>query len=64
MSHLDHNFSILEGFRRNIKPKIIANPYNLQMLSEKENIAKRDSCWVTEAQLDKDYIEFIKTLRG
>jgi hypothetical protein len=38
--HLDHKFSVLDGFKNNIAPYVLANPTNLQMLSESKNIAK------------------------
>jgi hypothetical protein len=38
--HLDHKFSVLDGFRNCISPYVMANPMNLQMLSESENISK------------------------
>ncbi len=40
--HLDHIFPVIEGFRRNIPIKYIANPYNLQMLWWKKNFIKHD----------------------
>jgi hypothetical protein len=38
--HLDHKFSVLDGFRNNIAPHVMACAFNLQMLPAKENIAK------------------------
>lgn len=49
--HVDHKFSVLEGFKNNILPKIIADPSNLQMLTEKENISKDFRCSITKRQL-------------
>jgi hypothetical protein len=49
--HLDHKFSIYEGFRRNILPYIIASVNNLEMLKEAENISKGKNCSITEKQL-------------
>jgi hypothetical protein len=49
--HLDHKFSIYEGFRRGILPYIIASVNNLEMLMESENISKSKSCSITEKQL-------------
>jgi len=56
--HLDHIFSVIEGFRCNIPPEVIANPYNLHMLTEKENICKYDSCWQTKKMLYQRYYKF------
>jgi hypothetical protein len=43
-NHLDHKFSIVEGFLKNIDPKIIASKENLQMLPSTENISKGRKC--------------------
>ena len=40
--HLDHVYSIMDGFRNNVSVEIIAHPNNLQMLTEHDNIMKRD----------------------
>lgn len=42
--HLDHRFSIMEGFRQGIDPEIIGGIKNLEMLTYEENIAKLDGC--------------------
>lgn len=49
--HLDHKFSIYEGFKKNIDPEIIASVNNLEMLTECENISKGYSCSITEKEL-------------
>lgn len=49
--HLDHRFSIAEGFRRNIDPAIIASAYNLEMLTRGDNIRKGDGCSINEVEL-------------
>ena len=38
--HLDHKFSIYEGFKNNINPEIIASKGNLQILSVSGNLIK------------------------
>ena len=45
--HLDHKFSILEGFRNNIPPYIIGSRYNLELLPFKENLSKKTKCSIT-----------------
>jgi len=55
--HLDHIFPIMEGFRLNIKPKIIANPNNLQMLWWRDNIIKSDKLLYN---INKLYLEYYK----
>jgi len=42
--HLDHKYSIIEGFRNNIPPYIIGNINNLEMIPAKENISKQGKC--------------------
>ena len=37
--HLDHRYTVMEGFKNNIPPYILSHPYNLQMLEEKDNTA-------------------------
>ena len=46
------------GFKLDIKPEIIANPYNLQMLIERENIIKSDMSWQTKQELYLGYYKF------
>jgi len=53
--HLDHIYSILEGYKNNIPPEIIGHWTNLQMLPRRENFIKRDKCWKTQEQLYEDY---------
>jgi len=60
--HLDHIFSIAEGFKRNIPVKYLANPYNLQMLLEKDNIIKNSKIGQTEKALYKGYVKFKECL--
>ncbi len=56
--HLDHIYSVSDGFDNKIDPKIISNPYNLQMLSARKNRIKRNSSWQTEKELYKGYAKF------
>ena len=43
--HLDHKFSIYDGFVNNVPPEVISSVSNLQILSEHENISKhKESC--------------------
>ena len=56
--HLDHIYSIREGFRNNILPKILSNPYNLRMLWCSDNIAKSDRSDQTKQSLYKGYLKF------
>ncbi len=49
--HLDHKFSIIEGFKHNIKPEIIGNIKNLEFIPWKENLKKRANCSITIEEL-------------
>ena len=57
--HLDHIYSIMDGFRNNVKPEIISHPANLQMLPEKINISKGS---VSDRSLDELYDNYNKEL--
>lgn len=43
-NHVDHRFSISQGFKDSIDPFIIAHPCNLQMLKAKDNKKKNAKC--------------------
>ena len=49
--HLDHKFSIYEGFKQNIDPKIIAHYKNLEVIPMKLNIGKSSHCSITLEEL-------------
>jgi transposase len=49
--HLDHKFSIIEGFKQNIEPKIIGNIKNLEFIPWEENLKKRAKCSITIKEL-------------
>ena len=49
--HLDHKYSILEGFKQNMLPQIIGSKWNLQLLTENENISKGVKCSVSKEEL-------------
>jgi|SaaInlStandDraft_4_1057021.scaffolds.fasta_scaffold03034_3 hypothetical protein len=42
--HLDHKFSILEGFKQNASEYIIASIHNLEFIPATDNIIKSDKC--------------------
>jgi len=42
--HIDHKFSILEGYKQKISPLVIGNINNLEMLPWKENLKKHSGC--------------------
>ena len=45
--HLDHIYSIFEGFKNEIDPEIIGHYENLQLLEGKSNISKGSNCWIS-----------------
>ena len=49
--HLDHKYSIAEGFKNNIPTHIIASIHNLEFIPFKENCSKRDKCSITIEEL-------------
>lgn len=49
--HLDHKYSIAEGFKNNIDPEIIGNIINLEMIPWEENIMKNQKCSITKREL-------------
>ena len=53
--HVDHKYSIMQGFLNNIPPSIIAHWTNLEMRSAHENISKGSSCTKTIDELVQDF---------
>lgn len=49
--HLDHKFSISEGFKSKIDPKIIASLGNLEIMNSKDNMSKGGKCSLTVENL-------------
>lgn len=45
--HLDHKYSVFQGFVDGVSPEIIASKYNLQMLLGAENMAKGAKCHIS-----------------
>lgn len=52
--HLDHKFSIKEGFEEKIPPEIIGSLKNLEMIPGKQNCSKRSKCSITKEELLDD----------
>jgi len=52
--HLDHKFSILEGFKNNISPKIIGDIKNLEFIPWEDNIKKRTKCSISIKNLNEN----------
>lgn len=53
--HLDHKFSIFEGFKNCILPNIIASKYNLEIIPCNENWIKKITCSVSKKKLFEIY---------
>lgn len=49
--HLDHKYSIREGFSNNIPPYILAHVGNLEIITGAKNLAKHARCSITLDQL-------------
>jgi hypothetical protein len=57
-NHLDHIYSISQGFKDKINPFYIAHPCNLQMLRAKENKKKNSKCGHTTDELFEKINQF------
>lgn len=55
--HIDHRFSISEGFKQGVPPEIIGDIVNLEMLPAIENIRKYGKCSITLKKLKELYNE-------
>lgn len=49
--HIDHRYSILNGFKHNVPEEILSHPFNLVMMYYKDNLNKKDRCSITKKQL-------------
>jgi transposase-like protein len=58
--HLDHKFSISEGFKQGIEPEIIGNIVNLVFIPWEENVSKGAKCSITESELLSIYNKDMK----
>jgi len=55
--HLDHIFSVEEGFKNNIPPEVIGHWTNLRMLWHLDNSKKNTKCHKTINELYEDYAQ-------
>lgn len=55
--HLDHIYSIADGFRRGVPPEIVGDIVNLRFIDARENQKKSDSSEITEEELIRRYSE-------
>lgn len=49
--HIDHIYSIMNGYKNQISPLVIGNPSNLQMIPWKENLSKHSKSLITIEEL-------------
>ncbi len=52
--HLDHKYSIVEGFKNSINPEIIGNIKNLEFIPWEDNLKKKNKCSITRTELIKN----------
>jgi len=57
--HIDHIYTVIDGFENSIEPEVIANPTNLQMLTEHDNISKQGRSDITIKKLYRQYYKLI-----
>lgn len=53
--HLDHKFSVAEGFRQGIPPEVIGNIVNLEFIPAIENVRKQSNCSIDKEALLLEY---------
>jgi len=49
--HLDHKFSIFEGFKQGVEPEIIGGISNLEFIPWEDNLSKGSDCSITLEEL-------------
>jgi len=62
--HIDHIYSIYDGFINKIDPKIIASPINLRMMKWSANISKNKRSHISIKKLNEEYLKFINRGEG
>jgi hypothetical protein len=55
--HLDHKFSVVEGFKQNIPPYIIGSYHNLEIIDAIENMKKQGNCSINKNELFKNFFK-------
>lgn len=53
--HLDHKYSIFQGYIDNIDPNIISSVYNLEIIEASTNMSKKIKCNISKENLIKKY---------
>jgi len=57
--HLDHKYSIYQGFIDNIPAKIIGSICNLEMLLSGKNLSKNKKCSISKDSLIESFEKLI-----
>jgi len=60
--HLDHIYSVADGFKNNIDPDLVASPVNLRILTRRENIVKNGNSDFTLEELVSFHKQFVKEI--
>lgn len=53
--HLDHKFSIAEGYRNKISPKVMGSIHNIEVITCFENCSKNSKCSISKEKLLNEY---------
>ena len=61
--HVDHIFTVIDGFNSKISPEVLASPVNLQMLLWKENISKHGRSDIIKETLYELYNQFEREVK-
>lgn len=56
--HIDHKYSIFQGFKDKIPEEIIGNIINLEMLESRENMSKNIKCSISKEDLYSSYSSY------
>lgn len=62
--HIDHVYSISDGYKNKIPPYIISSMPNLQVLWCSENISKNKESWTTKQKLFDKYFNYFEEQNG
>lgn len=62
--HLDHIYTIIDGFNNNIPPEMVASPVNLQILTARNNMSKNGRSDMTKKMLYDLYYQFEKEMNN
>lgn len=56
--HIDHKYSIKQGFLNNVPIEIITHPCNLNMIWWKDNLEKQDRCDIDIKELFSNILNY------